>query len=105
MNEFEGIENMSRSGACATKSCYTAMQILKDNSEGLSSKKLIEFISTRVEFDDWEKETYESTGQTRWKTIFYFYSIDLEKAGFIIKQKGTWFNTPEGEEVIKKGAV
>ena len=105
MNKFDGIEKLSRSGACATKSCYTAMQILKENNDGLSSKNLIDSISTRIEFDDWEKETYESTGQTRWKTIFYFYSIDLNKAGFLVKQKGIWFITPEGEEALKKGAV
>ena len=38
----------------------------------------------------------------RWTNSFQFYSIDYQKAGFIVKKNGTWYITPEGEKVLKK---
>ena len=32
-------------------------------------------------------------------------SIDCVKAGFLIKKKGIWILTPEGEEALKLGPV
>lgn len=40
----------------------------------------------------------------RWTNSFQFYSIDYQKAGFIVKKNGTWYITPEGEKVLKKPA-
>jgi restriction system protein len=41
-------------------------------------------------------------GYIRWTNSFQFYSIDYQKAGFIIKKNGTWYITPEGEKALKK---
>ena len=38
----------------------------------------------------------------RWTNSFQFYSIDYQKAGFIVKKNGSWYLTPEGEKVLKK---
>lgn len=40
----------------------------------------------------------------RWTNSFQFYSIDYQKAGFIVKKNGTWYITPEGEKALKKSA-
>ena len=40
----------------------------------------------------------------RWTNSFQFYSIDYQKAGFIIKKNGTWYITPEGEKALKHSA-
>ena len=40
----------------------------------------------------------------RWWTMTQFYSIDYNKAGYILKKQGSWYLTPEGEEAIKLGA-
>ena len=51
---------------------------------------------------DWEKEPAGKMQYIRWTNSFQFYSIDYQKAGFIIKKSGTWYITPEGEKVMKK---
>lgn len=38
----------------------------------------------------------------RWTNSFQFYSIDYQKAGFIVKKNGNWYLTPEGEAILKK---
>lgn len=78
------------------------MSILKQNSNQLGSKELLDQVEAAVELTDWEKERYEKTGYIRWQSILHFYSIDASKAGFIRKNKGIWYLTPEGEEALKK---
>ncbi len=105
MKPYNDLDKLSKTDACGAKACYAALEILKEKDEGLSSKLLLKLIPQRVDFNEWEKHIYESTGQVRWTTIFYFFSIDLEKAGYIVKQKGTWFITSEGKEALKLGAA
>jgi restriction system protein len=37
--------------------------------------------------------------------MLHFYSIDCIKAGFLVKKKGIWFLTPEGEDALKLGEL
>ncbi len=46
---------------------------------------------------DYEKGTYES-GQSRFDQIVRFATIDCVKAGWMIKHKGVWLVTDEGEK-------
>ena len=41
----------------------------------------------------------------RWTNSFQFYSIDYQKAGFIVKKSGSWYITPEGEKALKKTPI
>lgn len=70
----------------------------------MNGKELVEQIENGVSFTDWENEIFTSNRQRRWVTIFHFYSVGCQKAGYIIKNKGTWILTKEGEEVASKGA-
>ena len=36
-----------------------------------------------------------------WETILHFYSVEAVKAGWLQKNKGVWYITPEGKEAIK----
>jgi restriction system protein len=56
-----------------------------------------------VSLGEWEKQRYEKTGYIRWRSVLHFFSIDLIKAGFLIKKKGVWFLTLEGETALKLG--
>lgn len=58
-------------------------------------------MNTTLTFDDWAKRRYEKTGYIRWQSILHFYTIGLIKAGYLIKTKGTWNLTAEGEEATK----
>jgi len=37
--------------------------------------------------------------------MLHFFSIDCIQAGFLVKKKGVWFITPEGEQSLSLGAV
>ena len=63
----------------------------------------MEYISQRINLDEWAKSSLEKTGNIRWQSILHFYSIDLTKAGYLIKKKGVWYLTPEGEKAMEKG--
>ena len=66
-------------------------------------RELLPRVEKITDLDDWAKERYEKTGNVRWQSIFYFYSIDFIKAGFLIKKSGVWYITPEGETALKNG--
>lgn len=98
-------KELSRSRQSAAKVIYAAMQILVEKSGKASGREVIEEIERRVQLDDWEKAVYEKSGYTRWKSLVHFFSIDLIKAGFLVKQNGVWYITQEGEDALKLGAV
>lgn len=98
-------DNLSPTKRVAAKTIYEAFKILKKEGGELPVKDILNQIRENIEFTDWEKETYEKTGNVRWETILRFYSIDCIKAGFLRKQKGKWILTEEGEKAIDLGAV
>lgn len=93
----------SRTRKSAAKTVYTALSILKENGSEMPFAHIKEEVKKRCNFTDWELEKYETTGYIRWESLLSFFSIDITKAGFIIKKKGKWFLTPEGEDALKLG--
>lgn len=98
-------KKLSRSRQTAAKVIFAAMQILVEKGGEAAGKEVIEEIEKRVQLDAWEKDVYEKSGYTRWKSMVHFFSIDLIKAGFLVKKKGVWYITPEGEDALKLGDV
>ncbi|MBQ7462122.1 MAG: Mrr restriction system protein [Bacteroidaceae bacterium] len=95
-------EQFGRSKACATKTLYAVMKEISRRGGSMSAKDLYPFVEANVELTDWEKEPAGKMKYIRWTNNFQFYSIDYQKAGFIIKKNGYWYITPEGEEALKK---
>ena len=94
-------DKFSRTKACATKTLYAVMKEMSRRG-GSIAKEIYPFVNENVELTDWEKEPAGKMQYIRWTNSFQFYSIDYQKAGFIIKKSGTWYITPEGEKVMKK---
>lgn len=99
------LENLAPSKRSAAKTMFAAFNILKEAGGQLPGKQVLNKISETVELTEWEKQVYEKTGYVRWKSILHFYTIDGIKAGFLRKNKGIWYLTKEGEEVIQLGPV
>lgn len=99
------MKKLSRSRALAAKVIFSAFQIIKENGGELNGREVIEKVGQRVELDDWAKSKYEKSGYIRWQSILHFFSIDCIKAGYLIKKKGIWYLTPEGEAAINLGEV
>lgn len=75
---------------------------MKRRGGSIPAKDINSFIETNVELNEWEKEPAGKMKYIRWTNSFQFYSVDYVKAGFIVKNNGTWYLTPEGDEVMKK---
>lgn len=96
-------KKLPRSRALAAKLIFSALSILRDNGKEMPMRVLMSKVEQDVKLDDWDKERYEKSGYIRWESILHFFSIDLIKAGYLIKKKGIWYITPEGEEALKMG--
>jgi len=95
-------EQFSRTKACATKTLYAVMKEMSRRGGSMPAKELYPFVNENVELTDWEKEPAGKMKYIRWTNSFQFYSIDYQKAGFIVKKNGNWYLTPEGEAALKK---
>jgi len=96
-------KKLSSSRALAAKLTYSALSILRDNGKEMAMRELMSNVEKDVKLDDWAKERYEKSGYIRWQSILHFFSIDCIKAGYLIKKKGIWYITPEGEDALKLG--
>src|SRR3989338_5382479 len=79
----------------------TALQVLQENSSQMASGDVMREVEKRLKLSEYELARYEKTGYVRWESIMHFYSIDLTKAGWLIKKKGIWYLTPEGAVHLK----
>ncbi len=95
-------EEFSRTQACATKTLYAVMQEMSRRGGSIPAKEIYPWVEGNVELTDWEKEPAGKMKYIRWTNSFQFYSIDYQKAGFIVKKNGSWYITPEGEKALKK---
>src|ERR1044071_4972851 len=93
-------KEISKSKQIAIKTIYEMFKILKANNGEMRGKEVIAKIAENVPFNEYESQILEKTGYVRWRSVFHFYTIDCIKAGFIRKQKGTWYLTPEGEAAM-----
>ncbi len=96
-------KELSKSQKLKAKLLFAAFSILKKNGGELNGRELMEIIGKEVDLDEWARHRYEKTGTTRWKAILHFASITCVKAGFLVKRKGVWFLTTEGENALSNG--
>ena len=94
----------SKSYVTSAKTMYAALTILSKNGGTMPIRILMQEIEKAVELSAWEKETLENTGNIRWQSNMHFTSVDYVRAGYLIKKKGNWSITPEGEDALKLGA-
>jgi restriction system protein len=71
--------------------------VLKDHRDGLPARVVLERLERVVPPTPFEKSTYPKDPKTRrFEKIVRFSSITAVKAGWLVKNKGTWFLTEEG---------
>ena len=56
----------------------------------------------KVQLTDFEKGQYPSGGGPRFEKIVRFATIDLVKAGWMVKEKGRWFVTDSGRKAYQE---
>jgi restriction system protein len=98
-------KQLSRSRSLAAKLIYAALSILRDYGKEMPMRDVMSRVAQQVDLNDWDKQRYEKSGYVRWESILHFFSIDCVKAGYLIKKKGVWYLTPEGEEALVNGLL
>lgn len=102
MNTPESIK-MGKSRTLAARVMYHTLDILNEQDSGaMPFRELKALLPTRVEFDEWETYQNSKTGDLRWVVNLQYYSIDLVKSGFLIKNNGEWCITDEGRQALAK---
>lgn len=96
-------EELSRSKKLIATMYQIALQALAQAPDGqLRSPVLMAAIEQKAHLNDWAKEVYESSGNTRWRSIFSLSSVGLVKGGYLTKSKGWWIITDEGRKVVQQ---
>ena len=98
-------KQLSRSRSLAAKLIYAGLSVLRDHGKEMPMRDVMSHVEQEVDLNDWDRERYEKSGYIRWESILHFFSIDCVKAGYLIKKKGVWYLTPEGEEALNLGPV
>ncbi len=79
------------------------VQLLWDKPDGLPAKEVLEAIPAKTALSDYEKGAFASSPNApRYHYIVRFATIDLAKAGWLVKTKGRWILTEEGRTAYKK---
>src|SRR5262245_66321260 len=79
--------------------------LLRDKPDGLPAKDILVAIPKSIPLTEFESGYYPSTpNATRFEKIVRFATIDLVKAGWMVKSKGRWFITEEGKQAYSKYA-
>ncbi len=98
-------KTLSRSEQLACDVIFVAMTTLRDAGGTLRGSEVASHIPGQLALDAWATEIIESNGLPRWLTYLHFFSVDSVKAGFLLKNKGIWQLTPQGETALQQGAT
>lgn len=73
------------------------VDILLSHPEGMRAQDALASLQNSVRLTEYEKGEFPSGGGTRFEKIVRFATIDLVKAGWMVKDKGRWIVTEEGK--------
>ena len=96
-------KSLGRSASVAARTLFAILKEIQNNGGSMSAKEIWLFAANNVKFSEWEAARAGKMQWERWRSATQFYSINYNKAGFIVKKGGVWYLTPEGEEALKLG--
>ena len=77
--------------------------ILRESPDGLPAKDVLQRMERVVPPTDFEKQTYPRRPSVRrYEKIIRFSTITVVKAGWLLKEKGSWSLTDEGRKAFEK---
>lgn len=76
-----------------------ALLLIKQNGGQMRSSDVFAEMGKSFPQSPYEMERTKS-GNQRWENWLAFYSIDAVKSGFLVKDKGVWHLTDEGEKAL-----
>lgn len=76
-------------------------RVLLENNRSLPAKEVLARLEKRSKLTVYEAGSYE-TGGRRFEKIVRFATVDCVKAGWLVKDKGTWSITEDGERALTR---
>lgn len=76
-----------------------ALLLIKQNGGQMRSGEVFDEMAKTFPASEYENEKTKG-GSERWVNWLAFYSIDAVKTGFLVKDKGVWHITSEGEDAL-----
>lgn len=73
-----------------------AFSVLLQHPDGLPAREVLASVEQILELSEFESGTYPD-GARRFENLVRFSTIGAVKAGWLVKTKGTWILTPEGQ--------
>jgi restriction system protein len=81
----------------------TVFAILQEYPDGLPAREVIAQAGERLGLTEFEASDYPNRpGVRRWDKTVRFTTISPVKAGWLVKERGLWILTPEGQEANKR---
>jgi len=75
---------------------YGVFDVLAEHSDGIRAKDALAAVEQRVGLTEFEQGTYPGTDIRRFEKTVRFQTINAVKAGWMVKDKGTWSATEDG---------
>ncbi|WP_080402742.1 restriction endonuclease [Burkholderia ubonensis] len=79
----------------------TLFRILIETNDGLPARNALQLLEKNVTLSDYEKGEFDSGGR-RFEKIVRFATVDCVKAGWLVKNRGTWIVTNEGKHAYNE---
>jgi restriction system protein len=76
--------------------------VLAEHPDGIRAKNALAAAEKRITLTDYEAGAFESTGVRRYEKLVRFQTVNAVKAGWMVKDKGTWTATEQGLAAFKK---
>lgn len=76
-------------------------EILIPHPEGMRARDALDLLEKSIKPTEYENGQFPSGGR-RFKIIVRFATIDLVKAGWLIKEKGKWVITEDGKKAFNR---
>lgn len=93
------MSKLSNTHHFAALNIYTALSILARNGDEMRYSDICDAVRQSRDFTDWECKVTKN-GTPRWLTHFSFFSIEIARVGYIIRQNGIWHLTEEGKNAL-----
>jgi restriction system protein len=76
-------------------------EILSEHPDGLRAKDVLAEAEKRLALTEYEQGQFEGSGLRRFEKLVRFQTVNAVKAGWMVKDKGTWTATSDGLEALK----
>ncbi|HEX2086756.1 MAG TPA: restriction endonuclease [Solirubrobacteraceae bacterium] len=71
-------------------------EVLAEHPDGMRAKDVLAATEARLTLTDYEAGTFEASGVRRFEKLVRFQTLNAVKAGWMVKDKGTWTATEDG---------